>query len=622
MKGASTMDKKLEHLKESMDHTVLKGLEFTEDKRKEVFRSIKSERRRSFLKWVPKVASIKAAWSVLACTVLLVGSLYFAFSAIKEKVEGQVIRSGKSMFASDKQNVEPTYIIYFDQPETFSDISSLQKHVSFKLKALKYTFPLGNRLPEAGTYIVDKNEPITVAATTAENQLKTNLKNDIRDLGQKVADIKTEKQLALEKPMLNDIISLMELKKDLLQKVEKDSIHFSSIVVTLKSTGWMDKLKNIEGIAGVEPYKTDKTLLEEPYPTDKVFANDKNNGLPAEPVYAMADTTNGDVWGYSYHHLYRSTDDGIQWKEINTLDIHDGSITNASFVEGKYIKLYVREGGNSFMYMSSDNAKTWTREVTPFKENGQLFFLNSLTGWYLEDTGLYNGQTFNRLYKTEDGGIHWTLLAKTDTKAKDSLPINGVKTNMMYIDDQHGWITTAEPGGINASLYQTTDGGKTWTEVYYSSPTSFGHTQKSLQGPFFFDRKVGFFVLNARNISEGHSYFVLYQTVDGGRSWKMTQPMDYPYSQEVAVDFTDDEVFLTDGKTLFETKDIGNSWTKSGMVFDGQTNRVVAPLSLKMIDDRHSVLLIREMSNLTRTLFSMGEISHWQTVNMPSLDSH
>lgn len=616
------MDKKLEHLKESMNHTVLKGLEFSEDRKREVFKTLKSKRRHNRFKWLPKSASVKAAWSVLACTVLLVGCLYFAFSTIKDDVHGTIIRSGKSMFSSDKKNGEPTYIIYFNTPETFSDIASLQRNIPFKLVALKYSFPLGNRFPESGTYKVEHNEPITVAATSAENQLKKKLKNDIRDLEQKVSNIKTEKQLSLEKPMLNDVIGLMELKKGLLKKVDDNSIHFSSIVISINNTGWMNKLKNTEGVAGIEPYQPNQSPIDEPYPTDKVVPNYMDK-LPTEPIYTMADTDNGDVWAYSYHHLYRSSDYGVRWNEIKTLTLNGGTISNADFVEGKYIKLYVTENGLSYMYMSADDGETWTKNLTPFNGTGHLYFLNSLTGWYLEETGVYNNQSSNRLYKTDDGGVHWSLIAQSNTLSdQDSaIPTNGVKTNLTFIDDQNGWMTANEPSGTNAYLYQTTDGGKTWTSVFINTPSDYLKTQKSVQGPYFFDRKNGFFVLNARNISDGHSAFVFYETSDGGRSWKMTQPMEYPNIQEVSIDITDDEAYVTDGKTLYETNDMGNTWIKNGMVFDGQSNRVVSPLSLNMIDDNHSVLLIREMANMTRALFSIGEVSHWQTVNVPSIDN-
>ncbi|MGV3487499.1 MAG: hypothetical protein ACO1OC_02810 [Tuberibacillus sp.] len=614
------MDKKLDHLKESMDHTVLKGLEFNEEHRKKVFRSIKAKKRQSRFAWIPKIASVNAAASVLACAVLLLCSLYFVFGSVKDEVQAPMVHSSQSMLLTYQKDGTPVYVIYFDEPQSFTDISSLQKHMPYKLLALKYTFPLSNRLPEAGTYILDKNEPITVAATSAENQLKSKLKDDIRDLDRQVNGIKTEKQLIMEKPMLNDVINLLELKKALLDKIESESIRFSAVVVTI-NVGWLDKLKNIDGVAGIEPYNPDQSPLDEPYPADETIPNNIHNNLPSEPIYAISDTKDGQIWSYSYHHLYYSNTNGFNWAEIGTLNIGEGVIANAAFIE-EYIRLYVKENGNAYMYLSDDKAKTWKKVKTPFTQDGHLFFLNKETGWYLDDTGYYNGKTFNRLFSTEDGGLHWTEIASSAIPSEDkgTIPFEGVKTNIVFIDKLTGWMTTTEPGGTQANLYQTNDGGKTWSDTYFNRPSGFGSTQNTIFGPYFYDRKNGFFVFNARSNTPGNSSFVFYKTTDGGKSWQMTQPMNYPYTQDVRVDVTRDKAFVTDGKTLYETKDMGENWMKSGMVFDGQTNRVVAPLSLIMTDDQHSVLLIRESSDLTRTLISMGEISHWQTLDIPASD--
>jgi len=91
---------------------------------------------------------------------------------------------------------------------------------------------------------------------------------------------------------------------------------------------------------------------------------------------------------------------------------------------------------------------------------------NNLPQWYTQGwaidaidslnavIAIIPGQYYATLYKTENGGLVW-----------DSLNFNRWVTDISMIDKMHIWVCTADPNEI----YNTEDGGKTWS-VQYQSP--------------------------------------------------------------------------------------------------------------------------------------------------------
>jgi hypothetical protein len=88
---------------------------------------------------------------------------------------------------------------------------------------------------------------------------------------------------------------------------------------------------------------------------------------------------------------------------------------------------------------SDDGGVHWTFE--PLKEVPvSLFFLDDKRGWIVADKAIW---------QSEDGGRTWRKLSNLE---------NAVR--VYFLDDQHGFAVAEEK-----KVYQTSDGGKEWTEV-------------------------------------------------------------------------------------------------------------------------------------------------------------
>lgn len=253
---------------------------------------------------------------------------------------------------------------------------------------------------------------------------------------------------------------------------------------------------------------------------------------------------------------------GVLLFEPEFLDERNGLI--AGYLDACTCGLIMKttDGGAQWASGSSQASFGFYNYAFPSREVGYVCGYNGAimktvdggTNWQLLMTGTQNvfrniyfpsvdvgyaiagkGNDFSRpveLYKTTDGGQHWTLLhdyVETRTIA-----------DLFFISPEVGFF--AGHDGAEA-IYRTTDGGATWTKV------STGPVTEILQGISFDDANTG--------VAVGTGGRIL-RTVDGGTTWTLEQSgttevlleVDYTDGNAVAVGFGGEILRRTSGASV------------------------------------------------------------------------
>ena len=212
--------------------------------------------------------------------------------------------------------------------------------------------------------------------------------------------------------------------------------------------------------------------------------------------------------------IYQTSDGGRSWKLKSTNDpTRQGADTtlplgglkyelvpldmNTAFIGG-----VVYAPGTVYLFRSDDGVLTW-KKLTPVLPNGMeeagvtfksLQFFGKTNGFLALNLSSSDQKLI--LYKTQDGGDHWTPLP-------DEFSPGG---KVEFLSASEGVIYN------DSSFWFTQDAGQTWSMV--QPEKDFG---ESLTYVDFIDKDLGWVI--AYDDSNTH---ILFRTTDGGRSWVPT----------------------------------------------------------------------------------------------------
>jgi photosystem II stability/assembly factor-like uncharacterized protein len=277
----------------------------------------------------------------------------------------------------------------------------------------------------------------------------------------------------------------------------------------------------------------------------------------------------GTGWLWSDGGLAFTNDRGATWKMV-TPPIGSNSqemVMPKLFATGEKAWFAFYSVDEAFVYRTTDGGGHWSK--VSFKTEQQMMGVQSIQfsddnhGYLLLSGDMATGNEMVSVYKTDDGGATWSLLGAMKPGQPSALPYSGMKTSVVFKDDKIGWIT-----GLDHSdqpfLYQSTDGGHTWTQQMIKVPN--GYTAEGASSmtysPIFFNQNDG--ILPVRFGGEWHPY-VFYQTNNGGATWEPTGDSIHTPQGVIDMnnwDFVNQKVgYATSGKQLFVTEDGGNHWT-------------------------------------------------------------
>jgi photosystem II stability/assembly factor-like uncharacterized protein len=243
---------------------------------------------------------------------------------------------------------------------------------------------------------------------------------------------------------------------------------------------------------------------------------------PTDPniVYVAA---LGDLWGPNKERgVYKSTDGGATWTQTLYIDEDTGAndvqidlqspniLYASTYQHRRTVFGYNGGGPGSGLYRSTDGGSHWTKMTKglPIGDLGRCAF-----DIYRRNTNivyaLVEHQTLGGVYRSEDKGASWIRMGDTNPRPSYFSQIRVDPNNDLRV-----WL-----GGVN--LYMSEDGGKTFVQTRFARVHSDVHA-------LWIDPA------NSDHLLSGNDGGI---TEDSGRSWRHMNNIALGQFYEVAFDF-------------------------------------------------------------------------------------
>lgn len=252
-------------------------------------------------------------------------------------------------------------------------------------------------------------------------------------------------------------------------------------------------------------------------------------GLPAETNFGTGkavevDSLNGDVYALIGDSILKSTDRGVNFKDITANLIPPLGQTmlfaqNKLFVASNRGEVYISyDGGNSF--------------TTKTIENGTMIIALASSPTPGTFYALASTDSLVKLYKSTDDGFTWSPISVPSGSLFSAVGANPLNTNHLLL------------GSSSGPAYQSYDGGVSWSQIVLSGQGVSGNHVT-------FDRL-------------GRIYLGLNYSDDGGASWTQFNtdtPFSSIYGDKMAIDSRDERIVFTNSNMgVAKSQDRAISW--------------------------------------------------------------
>lgn len=272
----------------------------------------------------------------------------------------------------------------------------------------------------------------------------------------------------------------------------------------------------------------------------------------------------GVTWAISGHGFWLTTSGGRTWRQARLPGLARGgvagsrtdpiaNIADVQFVDRRHG--WVTTTGRSRVYRTTDGGRTWHVSIptgcATACEGGSIDFFDARRGYALVETRARD----HRLFRTEDGGRTWQLVSRP--------PVYGL---VAFVDGGRGFAFGGEPPGIIGPiqspplgyLYETDDGGRTWSRKKLGGSASF------VEQPFAVFGRYVVVVQNGRNPAGGLNLApgAVWVSGDGGRSWR-PHPVAAALGLQPSFDLASPSFWVWPARQkLVLSRDGGRSWQK------------------------------------------------------------
>lgn len=298
---------------------------------------------------------------------------------------------------------------------------------------------------------------------------------------------------------------------------------------------------------------------------------------PALQTIHMLDAHNG--WALSSQLILRTQDGGKTWYNVTMPEVTDVSAARWFVLDAQtaWVTLPSMDNPATLIYHTTDGGLSWAQSSLPSMGVWPQF-LNTQDGFALIDLGAGAGSMAVGIYQTGDGGATWTEVFNNDPTlpgSGDSLPLSGMKNGLAFLDVQHAWVSGSRPEDGYIWLFASQDGGKTWQQQALPLPTGMESAMTSVDPPRFFNATQG--ILGMDIYASDKIYKAFYFTNDAGKTWKATPLVQNVQFYTFA---SPQDGWICDSSDVYVTHDGAQTWTKLAGAFAPG----IAPAALDFVD--------------------------------------
>ncbi len=256
--------------------------------------------------------------------------------------------------------------------------------------------------------------------------------------------------------------------------------------------------------------------------------------------------------------VYKSTDAGKTWRHMGLADtqivsrividpanpdvVYVAALGHPSDANAERGVFKTTDGGATWTKILYRNAKTGAVDLVMDPHNSQVLYASLWQAWRT-DWGMSSGGPGSGLFKTTDGGAHWTEITRNPGMpqgiiGKIGITVSPVDSNRLYA------IVEARDGGV----FRSDDAGATWTLV---------NSQNTLRQRAFYFSDLVADPQKENTVYGGNVGF--YRSTDAGKTWKRVRGGDTHW---VWIDPTNDQrMVVSNDSGATVSVDGGKTWT-------------------------------------------------------------